>query len=411
MATFQYVAVHKTNKQKVQGTINADNERQARELLRQQELYPTSVKPLKSSVGKKKGKKRADNNFLSRFDKVGLKEKLTFTQNMGIMAKAGIPITEALLYMETYTEKPPFKALINKIRTDLMSGFSFSQALARQPLVFDETFVSIVQAGEASGELEAVLNRLRILLAKQAAVKKKVTGAMIYPIVVITFVVIAVLIALLFILPTFADIYDQMGVDLPLITKIMMFASEVLINFWYIIIVVVAASVFAFIKYKNSPQGKAQLDRFYLKIPVVAPVVIASSCSYFVSTLEVAFSAGLPITDSIYMACRTVQHALIRSLFEQVNLEIQSGQRLAASLANTGIMPDMVIVMLSTGEEAGSLEEMLVYALDYLDEEVDTRIGLLMQLMEPVMLVVMGGVVLVLALSIYMPLFGLYDNL
>ncbi|MCA9788652.1 MAG: type II secretion system F family protein, partial [Cyanobacteria bacterium HKST-UBA05] len=153
------------------------------------------------------------------------------------------------------------------------------------------------------------------------------------------------------------------------------------------------------------------IDKATISIPVLSPVVIAASASYFVSTLEVAFRTGLPITDSIFMACRTVQHGLIRSYFEQVNLEIQAGQRLAASLANTGIMPDMVIVMISTGEEAGSLEEMLRFALEFLDEEVDSRIGLLMSLMEPALLFVMGGIVGVLALAIYMPLFGMYDQL
>ncbi|MCA9798110.1 MAG: type II secretion system F family protein [Cyanobacteria bacterium HKST-UBA04] len=414
MATFQYIAVKKGKKDKVKGTINAESEGQARQMLRKQELYPTSVKPLKSARDKKKkaGKKsRSEEDLFARFQKVGLTELMTFTQNMAIMSKAGIPVTEALLYMETYTEKLVFKEMINQIRNDLMSGYSLSQALGRQPNVFNQTYVSIVQAGEASGELEAVLNRLRLLLGKQAALKKKVITAMVYPAVVVFFVIIAILVSLLFVIPTFNEIYSQMGIKLPLITKIMVFASDVLLHFWYIILAVLGATIFAVLKWRKTDQGRYMIDKATISIPVLSPVVIAASASYFVSTLEVAFSAGLPITDSIFMACRTVQHGLIRSYFEQVNLEIQAGQRLAASLANTGIMPDMVIVMISTGEEAGSLEEMLRFALEFLDEEVDSRIGLLMSLMEPALLFVMGGIVGVLALAIYMPLFGMYDQL
>ncbi|MCA9807790.1 MAG: type II secretion system F family protein, partial [Cyanobacteria bacterium HKST-UBA06] len=226
MATFQYIAVKKGKKDKVKGTINAESEGQARQMLRKQELYPTSVKPLKSARDKKKkaGKKsRSEEDLFARFQKVGLTELMTFTQNMAIMSKAGIPVTEALLYMETYTEKLVFKEMINQIRNDLMSGYSLSQALGRQPNVFNQTYVSIVQAGEASGELEAVLNRLRLLLGKQAALKKKVITAMVYPAVVVFFVIIAILVSLLFVIPTFNEIYSQMGIKLPLITKIMVF--------------------------------------------------------------------------------------------------------------------------------------------------------------------------------------------
>lgn len=416
MATYQYTAVKMSDKSRVRGTIKAETERQARELLRQQELYPTNLQVLESSGTKgfkdRKAKSPVEEWFQEKFSSVGLNQKITFTQNLGIMVKAGIPITEALLYMESYIDdNPRFKQLVQTIRADIMAGMGLSKSLGRHPKIFNDTYTSIIQAGEASGELESVLERLAGLLIAQGNLQKKVISAMVYPAAVIAIVCIVLTLMFVLVIPTFTNMYNQMGIKLPLITQIMVWISDFMRNFWYICILMIIGGGYGFSRFAASEVGKEMIDKTLLKIPVVTPLVLAVSSSHFISTLQVSFAAGLPITDCIFMACNTVQNVILRRMFDDVNIKIQAGQRLAASMADTGIFPGAVNIMLSTGEESGTLDSMLVHCLEYLEEEVNQRVEVLMSLMEPVLLVVLGGVVGAMALAVYLPLFGMYESM
>jgi len=415
MPTYQYRAMRIADQNKIQGTINAETERQARELLREQELYPTEVKPLisKSEEGHK-NKKEPSAIELWLADKlatVGTQERITFTQNLQMMVKAGIPITEALLYMESYMDNLKFRKLLNSIRRDILSGASFSNSLSNYPKVFSDVYISIVHAGEVSGELEAVLHRLSDMLSAEAKLRKKVISAMVYPCMVIFIAVLVFLVMMVFVLPVFSDMYSKMGITLPLITQIMLGISHFLRSYWYIVILSVVGVVLGYKKYVSTPQGKTNVDAFTLKIPVISPLIVAVSVSHFISTLNVSFSAGLPITDCIFMACQTVTHNVIRQAFDEVNLKIQAGQRLASALADTEILPSMLVIMISTGEESGALEVMLAHCLDYLETEVNQRIDVLMSMMEPLLLIVLGVMVGCLAMSVYLPLYSMYEHI
>ena len=416
MATYHFKALRKTDKNKVQGTINADNERHARELLREQELFPTTVKALKvEKVEEKKERKKREQSPLQlmiaeKLSKVGMQEKIAFTQNLEMMVRAGIPITEALLYMESYMDNPKFKKLLNTIRLDILSGSSFSRSLTKHKDIFNDVYVSIIQAGEASGELDAVLKRLSDMLMAEAALRKKVVAALVYPIMVVFIATLVLLIMFTVVLPTFSDMYDKMGIKLPLITQIMVWISNFLRHYWYVSIAIAGAAAFGARKYAKSSTGKTTIDKVLLNTPVVSPLLVAVSASHFISTLNVSFSAGLPITDCIFMACHTVTHTQIRDAFDQINIKIQAGQRLAAAMADAEILPAMIIIMISTGEESGSLEEMLDHCLNFLEEEVNQRVEVLMSMMEPIMLIVLGVIVGAMALSIYLPLFSMYEH-
>jgi type IV pilus assembly protein PilC len=415
MATFQYVAVRISDKSKVQGTINAESERQARELLREQELTPTSIKILKTEkAGEKKEKAKEKSAFSAmieeKFSSIGLSEKVSFTQNLEMMVKAGIPITEALLYMESYMDNPKFKRLVNSIRLDILAGYSFSRALGKHPTIFSSVYVSIVQAGEASGELETVLHRLSEMLIAEAKLSKKVISALIYPVMVIMIAGLVLEVMFIFVLPTFSDMYAKMGIKLPLITTIMVGISDFQRNLWYVAIALLIGTIVGVKKFVKTQMGIRFIDITLIRLPVIAPLVKAVACSHFISTLNVSFAAGLPITDCIFMACQTVTHSIIRQAFDEVNLKIQAGQRIAAALAETELLPGMIIIMLSTGEESGALDTMLGHALEYLEEEVNNRVEVLMSMMEPIMLVTLGVIVGCMALSIYLPLFGMYDK-
>lgn len=412
MTVYQYSALRFKDKSRVQGTINAETERQVRELLRDQELYPTSIKVVKEKEKRKAKESSRFQTWISeKIGRIGIQEKITFTQNMEMMVKAGIPITEALLYMESYMDNVKFKRMVNTIRLDILSGYSFSRALAKHAKIFNDIYVGIVQAGEASGELETVLKRLGDILIGEARLRKKVISAMVYPVIVVAIATIVLLIMFIFVLPTFSEMYFRMGVKLPLITQVMVGISQFLRSYWYICLLSVIGAALCIRKYLSTSSGKASVDKALLGLPVFSPLITAVCCTHFIATLNVSFSAGLPITDCIMMACQTVTHTTIREAFDEVNLKIQSGQRLASAMAETHVLPAVVVIMISTGEESGALEEMFNHCLEYLENEVNHRVEVMMSMMEPALLIVLGILVGFMALSIYLPLFSMYEHI
>ncbi len=410
MPSFHYEALKISDRSKVSGVINAGDEKEARELLRDQELLPTKLKVVNNDMATAKGKRlNPIQEILQQFMGVGSKEKLTFTRNIGMMIRAGIPLTEALMYFENYVTNRKFRKVVQQIRADILSGYSLSQALAKHKKIFNDVYVTVTQAGERSGELDQTMSRLTDLMVKSEKVKMKVISASIYPLIVLLIVCLVLIVMFVLVIPTFVDIYDQMGVALPAITQFMFMLSEMLRNHWYIAFPMMGFSIFGLIKYFTTAGGKSLWDRMVLMIPVFGDLVTHIQNSHFISTFFVAFSSGLPITEAIYLSAQTVQHTHIRAAFQQVNIQIQTGQRLAVALSSTGYVPDIVLLMISSGEESGDLERMLENSFDYLEDEISHRIDILTSMMEPAMLVVVGVVVGFVAMSIYLPLFSIYE--
>lgn len=410
MASFQYEAVKISDRSRVTGVISAEGEKEARELLREQNLIPTKIAVV-SSGGNNVKKSNPVTAFIQQVMGVSSKDKIAFTRNLGMMIRAGIPVTDALMYYENYATSPKFSKIVARIRQDIISGYAFSQALAKHKKIFDDVYVNVTKAGERSGELDQTMNRLTHLLTKAEQLKMKIVSAAVYPVIVVVILTIVLLIMFVLVLPTFADIYKQMNVKLPLITQIMMGISNALRNYWFISFPALGFSGYGIFKFLTSPTGKVLVDDIMLKIPVVGDLIKHTQSSHFVSTLYVSFGAGLPITDALYLATETLTHTQIKEAFKQVNVQIQTGQRLAVALTATGYVPDIVMLMISTGEESGDLEKMLEASNDYLEEEINHRVGILTSLMEPVMLMVIGTVVGFVALSIYLPLFSIYDHI
>jgi len=411
MASFQYEALKISDRSRINGTINAASEKEARELLREQNLIPTKIIIINSEAVQAGKKGNPLTNFLQQVMGVSSKDKIAFTRNIGMMIRAGIPVTEALLYYENYATNPKFRKIVSRVRQDIISGYSFSQALAKHKHLFDDVYVNVTKAGERSGELDQTMGRLTHLLTKAEQLKMKIISAAAYPVIVVFILALVLLIMFVLVLPTFADIYKQMGVKLPFITQIMMAISNALRNYWFVSFPALGFSLFGLFKFFTSSTGKVLVDAFVMKVPVLGDLIKHTQSSHFVSTLYVSFGAGLPITDALFLATETLTHTQIRSAFKRVNVQIQTGQRLAVALASTGYVPDIVMLMISTGEESGDLEKMLEASYDYLEEEINHRVGILTSLMEPVMLLVIGAVVGFVALSIYLPLFSIYDNI
>jgi type II secretory pathway component PulF len=411
MPAYQYKAMNLKTRAKTSGVINADDERRARQQLRELQLVPTSLKVIKQQRGKHSGIFGPIKGLISRLKGVSSKEQLSFTRNIGIMIQNGIPLTEALLYFENYLENLVFKDAISTIRKDIMGGKSFSGALGQHPKLFNNVYVNVAQVGESSGELDKVLDRLHNLQLRSEKIKAKVISASIYPGIVLFIATLVLLLIFLIVLPTFVEIYEQMGVELPLITQIMVHISDFLRNGWYVAFPAMGAAIYGFIRFIKSPVGSGYVDRISLGVPVLQDVVTLVNCSQFISTLSVSFASGLPITEALVMSAETVSNGKMRTRFREVAVKVEAGQRIGQVFSELGYLPELVLLMIATGEESGDLDRMFASSYDYIEEEVDQKLEALMALMEPAMLLVLGGIVGFVALGIYLPLFGMYENI
>lgn len=412
MPSYQYQALRLSDRQRQTGVIEAENERLARERLRELDLITLDVKPVKGgSAVLGGGKSGVFGRLLGLFGKVNLKDRISFSKNLSTMLKAGIPITDALHYLDNYSKKPAVKSIMSQLRNDLLNGLSFSQALSRYPSVFNEVYVNVMRAGESSGELEQTLDRMVHQMIREDKLKGKVISVAIYPAMVIGVLLVVMAVMFLFIMPTFEDIYKKMDMSLPMITQFMFGISKLLRVYWFISFPVLFVGTFLGIRWLRSGTGREWIDRWLMRIPFLKELVQYLNVAGYISTLQVSFSAGLPITEGIPLALKTVGHTLIRRALAPVGVAIQGGQKIATALGQSQVMPPMVMIMLATGEESGELDNMLANANDYLEEEIQYRVDILASLIEPVLLIFLGLVVGVLALSIYLPMFNLYDAL
>jgi type IV pilus assembly protein PilC len=406
MGSYVYEAMRLGDKSRVKGVITAETEKEARLLLREQELMTLKL----SLINQRAGKRFNPMGFLG-LSGVNAKDKIAFTRNLAMMVKAGVPVTEALLYFETYSEKLSLKQLGAKIRKDILGGLSLSAALGMQKNLFNGVFIGIVKAGESSGELDVTLQRLTDLMIRSEKLKSKIISASVYPCIVMGILGLVLLVMFLFVLPTFEKIYKQMNVSLPLITQIMIGISVSLRSYWFLTFPALFASIFGLFKYLSSSGGKAFLDVWMLKIPVLNKLLMYANTSFFVSTLMVSFGAGVPIIEGLDLATSTVSNQVIRKALEEVGPKVQVGYKLATALEPIRYIPQLVMLMIATGEESGELERMLAASFEYLEEEVGIAVDRLTQLLEPVMLVVLGVIVALVALGIYLPLFSIYEHL
>ena len=411
MASYQYEAIKMSDRSKISGLLNAASEKEAREILREQDLVPTKLKAVTGDAADNKRKPSALQEVIQRVAGLGSKERIAFTRNVGMMIKSGIPLTDSLLYFENYVENKKFKKVVGKIRNDILSGNSLSQALSKHKKIFNDVYISVTRAGERSGELDQTMGRLTELLIRSEKLKMKVIAASVYPCIVVAIVCLVLLIMFTLVIPTFVDIYQQLGIALPAITQFMFFLSKLFKDNWYITFPVIILTIFGMVKYFQSEGGRKVFDSIIIKVPMFGDLINHVEASHFISTFFVSFGAGIPITEALGLSAQTVQHVQIRAAFMRVNNQIQTGQRLGVALANTGYIPDIVLLMLSSGEESGDLDKMLEASFEYLEDEIEHKIEILTSMMEPALLLVVGFIVGFVALSIYLPLFNIYQFL
>ncbi len=310
--------------------------------------------------------------------------------------------------MEQEAAKKKIQNMSRVLKTQIMAGSTFADTLARYPQVFGYIFIGLVKAGEEAGELEKTLGRIKDLLTKQANIKGKVIGTLMYPMFVIILAVLIVLVMLLFVFPAFKEMFEQQDKALPWITAAMINAGDFLKEFWYTIpIFIVAYIAFVMVTLKWDPARRI-LDKFLLKVPLVNNLLLYSNFSNFLSVLSVSYDAGIPIVDCLHLAVITLTNSTLKNKMQTAIVKVQQGLQVSQALKATKIVPKMLLFMIATGEQSGRLGDMLEKGVNFLDKTLDGIIDTMTKMIEPIMLIVIGGIVLCMALALYLPLFQSY---
>lgn len=340
-------------------------------------------------------------------NKVSVKDLGVFTRQFATMINAGLPLVQCLDILSAQLEKDFFKRSVAEVMSDVEGGATLGEALGKHPKIFSRLYVNMVEAGEAGGILDLILNRLAVYLEKADALQRKVKSAMTYPTVVCVVALGATIFMLMFIIPTFAKMFSDFGGKLPLPTQIVMGLSNFLRNYWYFLLGGAVGGIFLFKRFYASDVGKLKVDAFMLKIPVLGVVVRKSSVARFTRTLGTLISSGVPILNGLEITARTAGNKVVELAVLDTKDSISQGNTISEPLRKCGVFPPMVTQMISVGEQTGALDEMLEKIANFYDDEVDTAVDSLTSVIEPVMIVIMGVIVGGMLVAMYLPMFKL----
>jgi type IV pilus assembly protein PilC len=339
--------------------------------------------------------------------KVKDKEMAIFTRQFSTMIDAGLPLVQCLNILAEQSESKNLRDVTGKVARSVEQGSTLADALRRNPRTFDDLFVNLVEVGETGGILDTVFQRLAAYIEKAAALKRKVKSAMIYPSSIIGVAFLVVIFMLTFVIPTFTKMFKDLGADLPVPTLVVVWLSEFVRNYILLIIAGVIGCVFALRAYYRTEKGRSTIDALLLKLPVIGTLIRKVAVARFTRTLGTLVSSGVPILEGLRITARTAGNRVVEKAVMQCRAAVTAGKTLAEPLKASGVFPPMVIQMISVGEQTGALDAMLSKIADFYDDEVDTAVGALTALLEPVMIVVLGVIIGGLVVAMYLPIFKL----
>ncbi len=384
------------------GTLESDNEATAISLLRARNYFVIQVK--KGSPGIKLE--------IDLFKpKVTTRDLAVFCRQFATMVETGVPLMACMGILSKQTENKSLKDAVTKVGESLQGGLTLTEAMAKFPKVFPHIFVSMIEAGEIGGVLDQVMTRLANQFEKDNDIQQKVKSALTYPVVVLIIAVIAVVILLTFVLPTFANMLTSLNTELPLPTKIVMGFSDLMRHFWYIIIAVVTGLVFAFKQIGKTKPGRAAIDAAVLKLPVFGGLIKKLIISRFCRTLGTLIKSGVPILQALDVVKKTAGNQTVVTAVEKSELSIREGRSIAEPLAKSGVFPPMVTQMITIGEETGALDTLLEKIALFYDTEVDTTVSKLSSALEPLLILGMGSVVGFIVVSMLLPMFKVMSSI
>jgi type IV pilus assembly protein PilC len=339
--------------------------------------------------------------------KVKDKEMAIFTRQFSTMIDAGLPLVQCLNILAEQSESKTLRSVTGQVARHVEAGSTLADALRRHPRTFDDLFTNLVEVGEAGGILDVVLQRLAAYIEKAAALKRKVKAAMVYPCAIIGVALLVVIFMLTFVIPTFAQMFKDLGADLPLPTKIVMMLSDFVRGYILLLIAGMIGAVMALRSYYRTEGGRATIDALMLKTPVFGTLVRKVAVARFTRTLGTLVQSGVPILDGLRITARTAGNKVVEKAVLQCRAAVTEGKTMADPLRTSGVFPPMVTQMISVGEQTGALDAMLSKIADFYDDEVDTAVSTLTSLLEPIMIVFLGVVVGGLVVAMYLPIFKL----
>jgi type IV pilus assembly protein PilC len=340
---------------------------------------------------------------------ISMRDIVIFTRQFATMINSGLPLVQALDILGEQTENKALKDVTHAVVYDVESGQTLADALRKHPKAFSDLYVNMVAAGEAGGILDTILLRLATFMEKNDALVRRVKGAMIYPAVIFSVMGIAIVVLLIFVIPVFATMFASMGGQLPLPTRIVMGMSTFLKHYWWALGGGIALLIFGTKRYYATPGGRLNLDKLMLAMPVLGDVLRKSAVSRFTRTLGTLIASGVSILDGLEITAKTAGNRVIHDAVMESRNSIAGGETIAAPLQKSKVFPPMVISMIAVGEQTGGLDEMLTKIADFYDEEVDAAVGNLLAAMEPLMIVLLGGVVGGMIIAMYLPIFSIIN--
>jgi type IV pilus assembly protein PilC len=376
----------------VRGELRAMGENQVQASLRRQGILPTKIKKRRMSSGKK----------------ITPKDLAIFTRQLATMMKAGVPLLQAFDIVGRGNANASVAKLLNDIRMDVETGTSLNAAFRKFPMYFDNLYCNLVEAGEAAGILDQLLDRLAVYMEKTEAIKSKIKSALMYPmsVVVVAFVVVAVI--MIFVVPAFKETFTSFGADLPAPTLFVMAISEFFVAYWWLIFGSVGGGLYFFMQaWKRNEQVQMLMDRVMLKMPIFGILVEKSVIARWTRTLATMFAAGVPLVEALDSVGGASGNSVYQSATEKIQHEVSTGTSLTTAMTNANVFPSMVLQMCAIGEESGSIDHMLGKAADFYEAEVDDMVAGLSSLMEPIIIVFLGGLIGGIVVAMYLPIFKL----
>ena len=403
MATFAFKALDVSGVS-TRGELEADDKQSVASQLRAKGLIVLDIEEQKNAdIG----------DMLGRFKRVKAQELTVMTRQLSTMVSSGMSLLRALYVLEEQAKSDKLREGLVQIRKDVEAGISLSDALRRHPDIFNELYIAMVEAGETGGILEETLQRVANQLEKDDSLRRQVKAAMIYPIMISCFALCVLLALVTFLVPVFEKVFKQFGGNLPTITQFTVSLSHIVTGQWYLMILVTAGVVFGFRKWKRSERGREQWDRFKLKVPwKIGDIVQKVALARFSRTYSALIAAGVPMLQAIDITGRTAGNRVIEHAMEQVRESVKGGGSITTPMrAEPDAFPMMVTQMIGVGEETGALEQMLSKVADFYEDEVAASLKALTSILEPLMIIIVGGIVGFIVISMYMPMFKVYDQI
>jgi type IV pilus assembly protein PilC len=385
------------------GVLEAGNTTIASANLRRQQITPLKIKEKKS-----KDIKLSIPGF---GEKVNEKDIVIFTRQFATMIDAGLPLVQCLDILSAQQPNKVFKKAISDVKVDVEGGLTFADALMKHPKIFNDLYVNLVAAGEAAGILDTILNRLSVFMEKAMKLKAQVKSAMVYPGTILSVAVIVIVIMMVFVIPTFEQMFEGLGGALPAPTQFVLNLSEWFQNNILYIFIGSVASAIVFRKMYKTEKGRRAIDRVLLKLPVFGDLIRKVAVARFTRTLGTMISSGVPILEALDIVARTAGNKIVEDAILKTKESISEGKTIAEPLAETGVFPSMVVQMISVGESTGAMDAMLSKIADFYDDEVDTAVATLTSLLEPMLMIFLGVIIGGMVISMYLPVFKLAQTL